>query len=547
MTLPVPDLLCAQAEVRVDARALRQALVFGFAAGAPQESFDDVVGAARLPASSWRPASFARDLFVEDLVTKCLAVRVSVAVPPGPRRYVSRVLCGPPTNAADRDARRQVLGELAASPRARSDLERVYLGVVKLRGLLCAPRQPSPRGRRIEILRAARETLDGLASSFEGCTSGLARARRFGAAVRESSAYARLVAYLDHDEHMGSIDLRVRIGADGEVRAMDLVRVDENRSNPFHVSPVRRFFGRLALFFRGFRVTAGEVAERLLVDVFTALEDPLTLLFQLFGDAEVLLGALSFRDRALAKGLAVSAADVEPHGQGLHLDGLFNPLLLAAGADPVPCDVATGARAVVIVTGPNSGGKTRLLQSVAIAQLMGQAGLFVPARAARIPEASGLFASLFEDARADQPEGHLGMELLRIRRLFEELEPDALVVVDELCSGTNPSEGEEIARLVLGLLPELGVRAFVTTHLLQFAAALARERASEASGSDALAGAGALEFLQVELEGGERPTYRFVTGVAKTSLAKRTAARLGVTREELVARIRAKRRRSGSP
>jgi DNA mismatch repair protein MutS2 len=81
-------------------------------------------------------------------------------------------------------------------------------------------------------------------------------------------------------------------------------------------------------------------------------------------------------------------------------------------------------------------------------------------------------------------------------------------------------------------LPELGVQAFVTTHLLQFAARLAQERA-----------VAAIDFLQVELDDLERPTYRFVPGVAKTSLAAKTAARLGVTREELLERIESKKRR----
>jgi DNA mismatch repair protein MutS2 len=183
-----------------------------------------------------------------------------------------------------------------------------------------------------------------------------------------------------------------------------------------------------------------------------------------------------------------------------------------------------------MVTGPNSGGKTRLLQSIATAQLLAEGGLFAPARAARVPRASGLFASLFEEARADQPEGHLGMELLRIRKIFDDLDEGALVVIDELCSGTNPSEGEEIARLVLSLLPELGVRAFVTTHLLSFAAELSAQRPSAT-----------LEFLQVELDANEKPTYRFGPGVARTSLAQRTAERLGVTRSELLDRIAAKR------
>jgi DNA mismatch repair protein MutS2 len=121
------------------------------------------------------------------------------------------------------------------------------------------------------------------------------------------------------------------------------------------------------------------------------------------------------------------------------------------------------------------------------------------------------------------------MELLRIRRLFQDLDADALVVLDELCSGTNPSEGEEIAQLVLSLLPELGVRAFVTTHLLKFAAGLAND----------LPGV-SLQFLQVELDAREWPTYRFVPGVAKTSLAQKTAERLGVTRGELLQLIAGK-------
>ena len=87
--------------------------------------------------------------------------------------------------------------------------------------------------------------------------------------------------------------------------------------------------------------------------------------------------------------------------------------------------------------------------------------------------------------------------------------------------------------MVLSLLPELGVRSFVTTHLLLFAAGLAAEGSPMP-----------LEFLQVELDAQERPTYRFLPGVARTSLAHKTAERLGVTRDELLQRIAAKRARA---
>jgi DNA mismatch repair protein MutS2 len=532
--VPVPDLLCAEAAVRVDVAALRQTLVFAFAAGGAMEAFDDAIGKASLPPSSWGRANFARHVYLDELIERSLAVRIAGKGYRTCARYLARAIGEPPRDSRDVDVRRGVLTELASSPPMREALESVYVSIVRLRALLCAARQPAPRVRRVEILRAARETFELVAASFGGARSALNRLRAFGEAVVATDAYRRLVALLDHDEHLSSLDLRVRIGADGEVRTMEIVAVRENRENPFYASALRRLFVRLVLMLRGYRTTGGEVAERLLSEVFAGIEEHVALLFQLLGDVELHLASLSFRDRALENGLAVSLPEVE-NGGGLRLDGLFNPLLLEAGVMPVTCDVRAAPGALVVVTGPNSGGKTRLLQAIAIAQLFAEAGLFAPVRSASVPRASGLFASLFEEARSDQLEGHLGMELLRIRRMFDELEVGALVVIDELCSGTNPSEGEEIARLVLSLLPELGVQAFVTTHLLQFAARLADEHKIPA-----------LDFLQVELDAFERPTYRFVPGVARTSLAQKTAARLGVTREELLERIAAKTRaRSG--
>lgn len=529
--VPIPDLLCADPRVRVDVAALRQTLVFGFAAGASLEAFDAVLAEASLPASTWRRAGFARDLYFDELIDKCFEVRIGGKSHPTCGRYLARAVGEPPRQARDAEIRRAVLTELASAPAFRRDLECVYVAVVRLRALLCAARQPAPRVRRVEILRATREVFETLAASFAGAKSALARLREFGEAVVAGEAYGRLVALLDHDEHLGSLDLRVRVGADGEVRSMQIVGVRENRDNPFYASLVRRLIARFVLFWRGYRTTSGEVAERLLSEVFADLEAEVALLFQILGDAELYLGMLGFRDRAAQMGLSMGLPALVEPDEALEIEGLFNPLLLTAGLSPLPCDVRAGPGAIVLVTGPNSGGKTRLLQAVAIAQVFSQAGLFVPARSARVPRASGLFASLFEEARADQAEGHLGMELLRIRRLFDELDAGALVVLDELCSGTNPSEGEEIARLVLSLLPEAGIRGWVTTHLLSFAASLAGGRPIAS-----------LEFLQVELDAQERATYRFAPGVARTSLAHKTAARLGVTRDELLERIATKKR-----
>lgn len=542
-TSAIPDLLSADPMVRVDAADLRQTLVFAFAMGGTKEAFERAISAAALPASRWDRAYFARDLFLEQLLDQCLSVRIGGRAYDVCAPYLLRAIAEPPRDPQVVSFRRSILDELASSKEMRGDFERIYTELVRLRALLCAGRFTSHALRRLEILRAVHAAFGALAGAFEGATSGLTRMRAFGRAVVDGQPYRRLDALLDHEGHMGTVDLRVRIGSDGELRTFQIVGVRENKNNPFHSSAFGRLFAKIMLLLRGYRMSGGEVAERLFDDVFTGLEESLVLLVQLLGDMEFYLAGLGFRDQALAAGLAVSFPElIEPdasgerEGSGIELRGLFNPLLLGHKTAPVPCDLrTTGTGSVVIVTGPNSGGKTRLLQAIALAQVLGEAGLFVPAREARLPRVSGLFVSLLEEARADQPEGQLGMELIRIRRLFEQLGVGSLVLLDELCSGTNPSEGEEIARLVLSLLPELGAQAFVSTHLLQFAANLAEERPIAR-----------IEFLQVELDAHERPTYGFVPGVARTSLAHKTAARLGVTRDELLALIAAKKRAAGA-
>jgi DNA mismatch repair protein MutS2 len=538
--IPIPDLLAEGTAPRIDVAEARQMLVFAFAMGGSVESFEQMLASAALPASAWDRAHFGRDLFLDELVERCLSLRIGGRVHEPCTAYLLRAISAPPRSREVVAFRRAILAELAEKETLRRDLERSYAALAKLRTLFCAGRYEVRWLRRLDILRAAHEAFAVLAASFADAESGLSRVRAFGEAVRGSQAYERLSALLDHEEHLGTVDLRVRVGSDGELRTFQIVAVRENSDNPFHSSPLGRWIARFKLFLRGFRMNGGEVIERLFDDVFAGIEEPLALAFQLFGDMEFYLAGLGCKALAEERGLSVCLPDLtDPGGDedttGWDARGLFNPLLLGEKKTPIACDLRTKHHgSVVVVTGPNSGGKTRLLQAIAITQMLGETGLFVPAASARMPRASGLFVSLVEEARADQPEGQLGMELMRIRRMFEQLDVGSLVLLDELCSGTNPSEGEEIARLVISLLPELDAQVFVTTHLLSFAQHLDEDRPIAR-----------LEFLQVELDAHERPTYGFVPGVARTSLAHKTAARLGVTRDELALLIAEKKRGRG--
>jgi DNA mismatch repair protein MutS2 len=359
-----------------------------------------------------------------------------------------------------------------------------------------------------------------LYGDFSETTSGLERLHRFGQAIATSAGYRRLCALLEYEQSRAEVDLRISLGFDGRIRSFEALELRENRSNPFYATPFGRLWTRLMLLLRGYGASTGELLSRLVDGVFSELESSVVFFFQLIGDLEVYLAALGFRRMALAAGLDVCLPTLSDHGPRV-LSGLFNPWLVADGRPCTTIDLELGEwERLVFITGPNSGGKTRLLQSLCLCQLLAQTGLFVPAAQADLRWANGLFASLIEHSAVDQVEGRLGTELVRIRHAFERLRVGSLVIMDELCSGTNPSEGEALMQLVLEALFELAPQAFITTHFLEFAARLAASTRRH-------------RFLQAELDADEAPTYRFTDGVAKTSLAHRVAERLGVTRESL--------------
>lgn len=539
----VADLLQPEPSLALDPAALGQALAFAFATGGTGEDFERILNRARVGRSRFRPESFARDLFLSDFVQRCVVLRVGGREQPFQRAQLLRELSQPPSEASVIEFRQAVLKELVERPELRAACEETWSKIRQLIALLEAQdrgKRYDPIARRLEILRAVREAVDRGAAAFQGTSSGLSRIHDLCVRVQSSHGYRDLVDLLDHEAHRATLDLRVRVAQDGQVRSFEIVSARENSANPLYVSPFRRFFTRLRALVGGYRLRESEIMGRLLNHVFDGVQDVVVALFQLALHLEFHLAALSFRDRALRAGLAVCLPELEPAGQAAEaardseFSALFNPLLLLEPRAPRPCDLRVGARSLVVITGPNSGGKTRLLQAVGLAQLLGQSGMFVPARRARLLLREGLFVSLIQESAADQPEGRLGMELLRIRRLFEQIGFNELVIMDELCSGTNPSEGEEIFQLVVGLLAELEPQAFITTHFLQFAARLARERALPN-----------LEFLRVELDARNDPTYGFVPGVAPTSLAGRTAERLGVTREALEALVDDRKREHG--
>lgn len=532
----VVDLLNLLPSAIVDTERLRRSLAFGFAGGDTAEILKRALHTASVEETDWDPICFADGLFIRELLDTCMKVRIEGLEPRVDHVFMARLLTHPPKDHTVVEFRQDILRELAKVTTVKTRFQQTYRALYRLRELFESEIETfdlDNSQRRLETLGAIRDVVEHMASGFEDCDSGLQRLHRFAKRAKSTAGYQRLIELLDYDNHLAGVDLSLRVGADGRIKRFEIQNVTENRKNSFYQSPLGRWLTRFVLLFRGYFLGEGELVNRWVDSVFDGVTDLLPPMFQTIGEMEFYLSALAFKDLAETKGLSVCFPKMTEGGgdepSAWSITELFNPLLFAQKITPVPCDLGTDEwETITVVTGPNSGGKTRLLQAIAIAQMLSQCGMYTPAKEANLNWAAGLFVSLIQEARADQREGRLGTELIRIRQMFELARPGYLIVLDELCSGTNPSEGEEIFRLVISLLCELRPCVFITTHFLQFAAQLQSEELALA----------ALEFLQVELDDHECPTFRFVDGVAETSLAHLTAARLGVTHEELLALVR---------
>jgi DNA mismatch repair protein MutS2 len=523
--IKIPDLLHSEPRHSVDQENVFELLDMAFLGRDTGNAIDKAmthVGAG----NGWDHRLFAKDLFLDDLVRDLFTIRLGGLELPVNHGFLLSVLGDPPSDMETIRFRQEILKELTENDTLRRNTEQLYLLLSRLFTMLKVPDHVARldiNAHRMEIFIQVKEVLDQMVANFADAGSGLRRLHDSGLEIQASEEYSYVASLLDYDQRFLSLNVDLSLGADGRVRELNIRQLAENTENRFYRGPWKRFVDRLKLLvWHGTLLSNREVVNRLLHQVFTRFAPSLATLVTLIGHLELYLAGLTFRQKCLAKGLEVSLPTF-PEKAPLHLRQAFNPLLLQQATPPVPADVGRrGHHGVTLITGPNSGGKTRLLQTLGLVQVLGQSGLYVPAAEAELPLLSGMFVSVIESEASDAAEGRLGREMMRIRSLFEGLKPPAMVILDELCSGTNPSEGIEMFSLVLRLLDRLGSVTFISTHFLDYAQSLEKE-----------APVPGLEFLNVEIDPEQRSTYQFIEGVATTSLAAVTGERLGVTFEQL--------------
>ncbi|GAJ25996.1 recombination inhibitory protein MutS2 [Liquorilactobacillus sucicola DSM 21376 = JCM 15457] len=232
-----------------------------------------------------------------------------------------------------------------------------------------------------------------------------------------------------------------------------------------------------------------------------------------------ILGTFDFVNAKSKYAAAIKATEPQLSVQNdIYLRQVWHPLLKMEEA--VRNDIMLGKDyQAIVITGPNTGGKTITLKTLGLIQMMGQAGLFIPAfEGSRIGIFNEIFADIGDEQSIEQNLSTFSSHMTNIVSILEKIDEHSLVLFDELGAGTDPQEGAALAIAILDAVGAKGSYVLATTHYPELKAyGFDRPQTINAS----------MEFDVDTLQ----PTYRLLIGIPGRSNALDISQRLGLDKQ----------------
>lgn len=253
------------------------------------------------------------------------------------------------------------------------------------------------------------------------------------------------------------------------------------------------------------------------------LEEISKYMFNLIGDFEKSFQILEKADLRLAQGqlsVALEAKVPEFTENELDLVELKHPALILSQRSVIGNSVQLNTqKSILLLSGPNAGGKTILLKSVGLAAQMARCGMPICAQSpSKIPFFKEIIISIGDSQSVDQELSTFAAHLKILQESAKKKSSDSLILIDEICGSTDPEEGSSLARSFIEAYSRNGVFGVITSHLSQLKLGW-NENDRVMNGS--------LEYDQTS----GRPTYQFLPGIPGQSFAIQMAKRQGVAPE----------------